>query len=62
MKEKRGTIERMMPDGQTAIIKGMFKKETDPAIYTGLKVRGGCTLAHRVQPPDGRARADGRVC
>ena len=30
-----------MPDGQTAIVRGMFKKETDPAIYTNLKVRFG---------------------
>lgn len=27
-----------MPDGQTAIVRGMFKKETDPAIYMNLKV------------------------
>jgi len=42
IKEKRGTIERVMPDGQTAIVRGMFKKETDPALYVNLKVRLGC--------------------
>mmetsp|Transcript_20110 Transcript_20110/g.55989 ORF Transcript_20110/g.55989 Transcript_20110/m.55989 type:complete len:575 (-) Transcript_20110:259-1983(-) len=38
LKEKKGSIERIMPDGQTAIVRGMFKKETDPSIYTNLKV------------------------
>lgn len=37
-KEKRGVIERVQPDGTTAIVRGMFKKETDPAIYINLKV------------------------
>jgi len=27
-----------MPDGQTAIVRGMFKKETDPSIFLNLKV------------------------
>eukprot|EP00967_Tisochrysis_lutea_P073210 scaffold97936_cov21-Tisochrysis_lutea.AAC.1 len=34
-----------MPDGQTAIVRGMFKKETDPSIYTNLKVQYACAHA-----------------
>ncbi len=39
VKEKQGIIERILPDQNTAIVRGMFKKETDPQIYIGLKVR-----------------------
>ncbi|KAL6765365.1 SelEFf [Haematococcus lacustris] len=41
MKEKRGVIERINEDQGNAIVRGMFKKETDPAIYTGLRVVTG---------------------
>lgn len=38
VKEKRGMIERVIPEQNTAIVRGMFKKETDPSVYVGLKV------------------------
>ncbi len=39
IKERIGCIERMQPDGTTAVCKGLFKKETDISVFTGLKVR-----------------------
>jgi selenocysteine-specific elongation factor len=38
VKERQGSIERMQPDGITAVCKGLFKKETDISVFTGLKV------------------------
>ncbi|GAX74045.1 hypothetical protein CEUSTIGMA_g1495.t1 [Chlamydomonas eustigma] len=38
VKERQGSIERMQPDGITAICKGLFKKETDISVFAGLKV------------------------
>ena len=37
MKQREGTVERVQ-DGNTAIGKGMFKKETDLTMFTGMKV------------------------
>lgn len=49
VKEKRGTIERVIQDQSVAIVKGLFKKETDPAVYTGLKV--GSWIRHAARAP-----------
>lgn len=47
VKERRGVIERVQPDGTTAVCRGLFKKETDISVFVGLKVReaGGGALA-----------------
>lgn len=53
VKERRGVIERVQPDGTTAVCRGLFKKETDISVFLGLKVRealGGLWLA-AVRPP-----------
>ena len=39
VKERQGVIERIQPDGTTAVCKGLFKKETDMSVFNGLKVR-----------------------
>ena len=39
LKAKHGAIERLAADGCTAICRGMFKKETDMSLFTGMKVR-----------------------
>ena len=39
VKSKSGSIERILPDGRTAICKGFFKKESDFTVFTGMKVR-----------------------
>ncbi len=41
IKERTGCIERMQPDGTTAICKQLFKKETDISVFTGLTVTTG---------------------
>ncbi len=40
VKEKQGVIERILPEQDAAIVRGLFKKETSPDVYVGLKVRG----------------------
>ena len=40
-KEKKGIIERVEGDGETAIVKGMFKKETDISAFLGMFVKVG---------------------
>jgi selenocysteine-specific elongation factor len=41
LKERRGQIDRLLPDGCMAICKGLFKKESDLGHFVGLKVRSG---------------------
>ncbi len=41
VKQKQGAVERVQPDGNTAIVRSLIKKESDVAVFTGLKVRGG---------------------
>ncbi|KAL3148593.1 hypothetical protein ABBQ38_014023 [Trebouxia sp. C0009 RCD-2024] len=38
LKQKRGSIDRVAPDGLSAVCKGMFKRETDISLFCGLKV------------------------
>ena len=38
MKQREGTVERVQ-DANTAIGKGMFKKETDPGMFSGMEVQ-----------------------
>lgn len=38
LKQKQGTIERVAADGHSAVCKGMFKKETDISLFSGMKV------------------------
>ena len=38
VKRREGVVERVQDGGRTAICKGMFKKETDINIFTGLRV------------------------
>ncbi|GLC39063.1 hypothetical protein PLESTB_001289600 [Pleodorina starrii] len=41
VKSRSGTIERLQPDGATAIVRGLIKKESDVAVFLGLKVTTG---------------------
>ena len=43
LKQKQGSIDRVSPDGLSAVCKGMFKKETDISLFAGMKV--GVTAA-----------------
>lgn len=38
LKQRSGVIERVASDGRTAVCKGMFKKETDISLFTGMQV------------------------
>lgn len=38
LKQKRGSIDRVAPDGLAAVCKGMFKRETDISLFCGMKV------------------------
>ena len=38
LKERRGAIDRVQPDGTTAIVRALFKKETDMGAFVNLKV------------------------
>ena len=38
LKQKKGSIDRVTPDGLSAVCKGMFKKETDIGLFSGMKV------------------------
>ena len=40
-KERTGTIERIAPDGASAICRGMFKRETDVTPFLGATVTTG---------------------
>ncbi len=39
-KTRAGSIDRVAPDGFSAVCKGMFKKDTDISLFAGMKVRG----------------------
>nr|BAU61586.1 eukaryotic elongation factor, selenocysteine-tRNA-specific [Gonium pectorale] len=41
LKSRSGVIERLQPDGATAIVRGLIKKESDVAVFAGLKVFTG---------------------
>eukprot|EP00878_Enallax_costatus_P029564 GHUV01032073.1.p2 GENE.GHUV01032073.1~~GHUV01032073.1.p2 ORF type:complete len:101 (-),score=29.38 GHUV01032073.1:497-799(-) len=41
LKERQGSIERILPDGCSAVCKGLFKKETDMAMFERAKVTTG---------------------
>ena len=38
LKQKKGSIDRVTPDGLSAVCKGMFKKETNIGLFSGMKV------------------------
>ena len=38
LKQKQGSMDRVSPDGLSAVCKGMFKKETDISLFAGMKV------------------------
>ena len=38
LKQKEGSIERVLPDGKTAVCKGLFKKESDISVFAEMKV------------------------
>lgn len=38
IKERYGLLERIQPDRTTGICRGLFKKETDLRVFTGLRV------------------------
>lgn len=47
LKQKKGSIDRVTPDGLSAVCKGMFKKETNIGLFSGMKVgHGCCCLTH----------------
>ena len=39
LKQKQGSIDRISSDGTSAVCKGMFKKETDLSLFSGMQVR-----------------------
>ena len=45
LKQKQGSIDRVSPDGLSAVCKGMFKKETDISLFTGMKVSGHACMS-----------------
>lgn len=47
-KRRLGIIERVNPDGLTAICKAMFKKETDITVFAGMKVGYGPHLCRHL--------------
>jgi selenocysteine-specific elongation factor len=56
-KERTGTIERIAPDGASAICRGMFKKETDITPFVGAAVTTGRGEAGTIE---GRFGASGK--
>ena len=38
VRRKEGQVEKISSDGRTAICKGLFKKESDPSAFMGMKV------------------------
>ncbi len=38
LKQKQGSIDRISSDGTSAVCKGMFKKETDLSLFSGMQV------------------------
>lgn len=48
-------IERIQPDGTTAIVRGLFKKETDPNVYLNLKVVTGKGEVGTIEGPFGKS-------
>lgn len=45
LKQKQGSIDRVSPDGLSAVCKGMFKRETDLSLFSGMKVFPCLSLA-----------------
>lgn len=39
LKQRRGIVERVSPDKQSAVCRGMFKKDTDISLFSNLKAR-----------------------
>ncbi len=39
LKARTGSVERVAPDGGSAVCKGMFKRDTDISRFVGLKAR-----------------------
>lgn len=37
-KQREGCIERVLPDGHSVVVRDLLKKETDVAVFVGLKV------------------------
>lgn len=38
LKQRHGLIDRVLPDGRTAICKGLFKRDSDISAFIGMKV------------------------
>lgn len=38
-KQREGCVERVLPDGTSAVVRDLLKKETDVAVFVGLTVR-----------------------
>lgn len=38
LKQKQGSLDRISSDGTSAVCKGMFKKETDLSLFSGMQV------------------------
>ena len=55
LKQKQGSIDRAAKDGQSAVCKGMFKKETDISLFAGMTVWPAVPGAHGIacDPPRG---------
>jgi len=74
LKGREGRVERMEKDGRTAVCTGLFKRETDLSLFTGMRVRSengakgeimgsfGKTGKVKVYFPDGLAEADDTKC
>lgn len=41
VKRRTGAIDRVTGDGHSAVCKGMFKKETDISLFSGMRVHSG---------------------
>lgn len=48
-KKRVGSIDRVAPDGFSAVCKGMFQKDTNISLFSGMKVR----LWAGIRPPCG---------
>jgi selenocysteine-specific elongation factor len=49
LKERKGMIERVLPDGMGAVCRGLFKRETDMSVFEGATVTIGSGLAGVVE-------------
>ena len=71
LKGREGRIERIEKDGMTAVCTGLFKKETDLSLFTGMRVTSaggaegeisgsfGKTGKIKIRFKDGLAESDG---